>query len=199
MTRTFRRSIGFALTIILMSGCALIVPPAAPTLYDLFVSDRFATIAGDTPSQILIANPKVLSSLDNDRILIKPSVAEISYLGDVRWSDKTPRLLQVYISRALAKSGGARAVGLPGDGLLIDHQLLLDVRAFQIEVAESGTRARVEFGARILNDKNGLVIASQTFETAVPASDDAVGAVKALNEALESVTADLLTWVYAKI
>lgn len=199
MTETFKRGASAALIVMLLSGCALIVPPAAPTVYDLTVSDQFAAIAGNTPGQVLIANPKVLSALDNDRILIKPSGSEISYLGDVRWSDKTPRLLQAYISRAFAKSGGARAVGLPGDGLLIDHQLLIDVRAFQIEVSAGGTKARVELGVRILNDKNGLVIASQTFETAIPASDEAVGAVRGLNAALERVTTDLMSWVYGKI
>ena len=182
-----------------LSGCSLLVKPEAPDVYDLSISADVASVSGSTRSQILIANPKVLSSLDNDRIVIKPSVAQISFFGDVRWSDRLPRLVQLYFSRAFSKTNGARAVGLPGDGLLIDHQLLFDVSAFQVEVEGTTSVAHVEIAVQILNDKNGKVIATNRFSAKVPTSDDPVSGVSALNEALDFVAADLIGWVYKRI
>ncbi|MEP2943901.1 MAG: ABC-type transport auxiliary lipoprotein family protein [Hyphomicrobiales bacterium] len=184
---------------VVLSGCALVVPPAAPDVYDLSISSSVTQVAGSTGGQILIANPKVLSSLDNDRIVIKPSAAQISFFGDVRWSDRLPRLVQLYFSRAFSKTNGARAVGLPGDGLLVDHQLLFDVSAFQVEVEGNSAVAHVEIAVQILNDKNGKVIATNQFSAKVPTSDDPVNGINGLNKALDAVAADLISWVYKRI
>jgi len=184
---------------VIFSGCAVLVPPAAPDVYDLAISDTASSAPGTTDSQILIANPKVLSSLDNDRIVIKPSMSRISFFGDVRWSDRLPRLVQLYFSRTLSKSGGAQAVGLPGDGLLIDHQLLFDLSAFQIEVSEKGAVAHVEIAVQILNDKTGKVIARNMFSAEVSTTDDPVAGVRALNRALDRVAVELVGWVYDQI
>lgn len=205
MDRKIRKAAGHQFFIagvfaFLLSGCALLVTPTAPDVYDLSISDRVAAVPGTSRSQILIATPKVLNSLDNDRIVIKPSTAQISFFGDVRWSDRLPRLVQLYFARAFSKTNGARAVGLPGDGLLIDHQLLFDVTAFQIEVTGgAGTVAHVEIAVQVLNDKNGRVIASNRFSSKVPTSDDPVSGVNALNEALDVVAVELIGWVYNRI
>lgn len=184
---------------VLLSGCALLVPEPAPAVYDLAIGERVAQIAGASDGQILIANPKVLNSLDSDRIAIKPLPAQISFFGGVRWSDRLPRLVQLYFSRAFFRTSGAKAVGLPGEGLLIDHQLLFDIGAFQIEVDGARATAHVEISVQILNDKNGKVIAANTFSAKIPASDEPIGAVKALNRALDDVTVELIGWVFEKI
>lgn len=183
----------------MLAGCALLVPEPAPSVYDLTIGDAVIAAAGATRSQILITEPKVLSSLDNDRIVVKPSNSRIAFFGAVRWSDRLPRLVQLYLSRAFAGTKGARAVGLPGDGLVIDHQLLFDLRAFQVETVGNNFVARVEINVRILNDKTGRVISNETFTAATPAKDDPVSAVSALNAALDDVAGDLITWVYRKI
>lgn len=184
---------------IVLSGCAVLSTPTPPDVYDLSIGQQVTSVSGSSNSQILIANPKVLSSLDNERIVIKPSPAQISFFADVRWSDRLPRLVQLYFSRAFAKTNGARAIGVPGDGLLIDHQLLFDVSAFQVEVGGDSTVAHVEIDVQILNDKNGKVIASNRFAAKVPTTDDPVSGVRALNEALDSVAVELISWVYNRI
>ena len=138
-----------ALGVSLLAGCAVLVPSAPPSVYDLALSGAVTSTSGSTRSQILITEPKVLTSLDNDRIVIKPSPAQIAFFGDVRWSDRLPRLVQLYLSRAFSETNGARAVGLPGDGLIIDHQLLFDLRAFQIEPSGNAFKAKVEIAVRI--------------------------------------------------
>lgn len=199
MTKKLVVMSGLALGVGLLASCALVVPPTPPSVYDLTISDGVAATPGSTRGQLLITEPKVLTSLDNDRIVIKPNAAQIAFFGDVRWSDRLPRLVQLYLSRAFSTTNGARAVGLPGDGLIIDHQLLFDLRAFQIEPTGNSFNARVEIAVRILNDKNGRVIASRTFASTKPSADDAVQAVESLNKALDEVASDLIAWVYQKI
>jgi len=190
---------GLALSVSLLAGCAVLAPSAPPSVYDLALSSDVTATSGSTRSQILITEPKVLTSLDNDRIVIKPSPAQIAFFGDVRWSDRLPRLVQLYLSRAFSETNGARAVGLPGDGLIIDHQLLFDLRAFQVEPSGNAFKANVEIAVRILNDKNGRVIASKTFAASQPSADDAAEAVSALNGALDAVAGELIAWVYNEI
>lgn len=190
---------GLTLGVSLLAGCAVLVPSAPLSVYDLSLSSDVTSTSGSTRSQILITEPKVLTSLDNDRIVIKPTPAQIAFFGDVRWSDRLPRLVQLYLSRAFSETNGARAVGLPGDGLIIDHQLLFDLRAFQIEPTGGSFKANVEIAVRILNDKNGRVIASKTFIASKPSADDAVKAVAALNGALDDVAGEMIAWVYGKI
>ncbi len=192
------KSTSFALAA-LLSGCAVLIPEPAPSLYDLVLDENVYNVSGRTSSQILIANPKVVSSLDNDRIVIKPGPSEISYFSGVRWSDRLPRLVQLYLSRAIAATNGARAVALPGDGLLIDHQLVIDVQAFQVEVKGAQATARVSLNVLILNDKNGRVVAQSSFSREKKTRDDAVSAVNNLNQVLDKVSLDLIEWVYRKI
>lgn len=182
-----------------LSACALIIPEPAPTVYDLVIGEGVADTPGRTGGQLLIAAPKVLNSLNNDRIVIKPNPAEIAFYGRVRWSDQLPRLVQLYFARAFSKTGGARAVGVPGDGLVIDHQLLFDIRAFQVEAVNSGFETNIEIGVRILNDRNGRVVASNTFSGSETTQDEPVSAVAALNSTLDQVSIDLIKWVYSRI
>lgn len=196
---TAMRSAAPIVMAVTLSACAVLVPPPAPAVYDLTIGDAVTVASGSTNSQILITEPKVINSLDNQRIAIKPSPSKISFFGDVEWSDRVPRLVQLYLSRAFSETGKTRAVGLPGDGLIIDHQLLFDLKAFQIEVGSGQTTADVEIAVRILNDKNGRVVAKRIFRASVPAKDDVVSAVASLNKALDQATAEIISWVFDRI
>ncbi|MEO1065751.1 MAG: ABC-type transport auxiliary lipoprotein family protein [Pseudomonadota bacterium] len=199
MIRRICKGLGLSVAALALASCAIVAPPPAPDVYNLTIDDGFQSVSGGTRSQLLITEPKVLSSLDNNRIVIKPNPSQIAFFGGVEWADRVPRLVQLHLSRAFSTTGKARAVGLPGDGLIIDHQLLFDLRAFQIEQTGSSFEAVVEIAVRILNDRNGRVIATETFSSSVPTSDDPVAAVNALNEAMNAVADDLVRWVFARI
>ncbi len=48
-------------------------------------------------------------------------------------------------------------VGRPGEGLAIDCQITAEFRAFEIRAGAGGDLVNVEFYARVLNDRNGVV------------------------------------------
>jgi ABC-type uncharacterized transport system auxiliary subunit len=87
------------------------------------------------------------------------------------------------------------------EGLNADYQLAIDLRSFEVSNAPSAagnsqpaTTARVEFATKILGE-NGRIVASRTFEAAVPMPDTKVsGAVAALDQDFRKAAADLVSW-----
>ena len=186
--------IALPLTALILSGCGT---AAKNDTYDLA-----GTVDGDGPAaksrQILIAGPTALRSLDSEQIVIRVSPSEIQYLSRAQWGDKLPRIVQSKLVEAFENSGKLGGVGLPGQGLAIDYQVVTDIRSFEID-ASSGNQAVVEISAKILNDRNGSVRAQKVFRAMAPAGGDNVGFVKALDRAFSIVVSEIVSWTLRSI
>lgn len=180
-----------------VTGCSLFRGPP-PVTYELTAPQSIPLRAG-TAAQIMIPEPRALKALDSERIVVATD-ATISYYPDAQWADRLPAVLQAKAIEAFEQSKRARAVGRPGEGLSIDYQLLIDIRAFEYNTTTEPGYARIEVFAKILNDRNGRVVASRTLtgEAAV-ARDDAEDVVAALNAALGEVLVDLVRWTVGKV
>ncbi|TCL73511.1 ABC-type transport auxiliary lipoprotein family protein [Rhizobium sp. BK251] len=175
---------------ILLSGCG-----SAPK-NDTF--DLSANATADGPSlrrrQILIPQPTAVKPLDSEQIVVRVSPTEIQYLAKSQWSDALPRMVQSKLVEAFENSGKLGGVGMPGQGLAIDEQVVTDIRSFDI-VATNGSSAVVEISVKILNDRNGTVKAQNVFRRQVPVSGSGSAAyVGALDRAFAAVTADIVGW-----
>jgi cholesterol transport system auxiliary component len=182
-----------------LAGCAAIggVKPSADT-YELGVP----TISEASPvragTQILIAEPQALKALDSQNIVVQTDPLTIRYLDDSQWSDRLPRLVQMRLAQAFQNSARFKGVGLPGQGLAIDYQIVTEIRSFGIE-AGSNT-ATVAFAVKILNDRNGVVASEKVFETRTVARNSSNAAyVAAIDRAFESVARDVVGWVTDRI
>ena len=81
-----------------------------------------------------------------------------------------------------------RAVAVPGQGLLIDDEIVVDVRAFEL----TGQGAVADFAVRVMDDRNGHVLRSRVFRYVVPvAGKGTPAAVAALNKAMGEAFADI--------
>jgi cholesterol transport system auxiliary component len=90
------------------------------------------------------------------------------------------------------------SVGRAGDRISSDYQLLIDIRAFQID-ATNGV-AVIEVSAKLMNDRNGRIIDSAIFGERTPISGTtAVLAAKALEEALSALLVQVVQWVVKKV
>ncbi|QDZ03385.1 ABC transporter [Nitratireductor mangrovi] len=185
----------------LMSGCAAL-PGGAPAPLDTYE----LTAPAIEPSgrrrprtQLLIAEPSALKSLDGENIVVKPAPASIQYLKGAQWSDRLPKVVQARLAEAFQKSGRVGGVGKPGEGLAIDYQVIVEIRAFEIEIA-GGEQARVELFARVLNDRNGVVRAARTFAATAPVTGSGNdGYAAALDAAFGNVASDIVGWTVASI
>jgi cholesterol transport system auxiliary component len=149
--------------------------------------------------QILVPQPTALSALDSNQILVRVSSSEIQYLSKSQWGDKLPRMVQSKLVEAFENTHKLGGVGVPGQGLAIDFQVVTDIRAFEIDNAGHSS-ATVEIGAKILNDRSGTVKAQNTFRKVVPVSGSTnADFVKALNLAFGSVATEIVDWTLKSI
>ena len=139
-----------AITLSLLAGLAGCGTAARNDTYDLS-----ASVTGSGPAargrQILVQQPTALRAIDSEQIVIRVAPSQIQYLSKAQWGDKLPRMVQAKLVEAYENSGKLGGVGVPGQGLAIDYQLVTDIRAFEIDTT-GGSHAVVEISAKIVND-----------------------------------------------
>lgn len=179
-----------------LAGCAALTPPA--DTFDLVAPQDFPGLTGGTRAQVLIVEPSALKTLDAPEIVVKPAPTEIEYLARAQWPDRLPKLVQARLVETFENTSRVRAVSKPGEGLVIDYQIVSDIRAFQANIAAD--TAEVALSVKLVSDRTGKVIRARVFEAQVPlSSTSAGGIVNALNAAFDSVARDIVKWTYAAI
>ena len=164
-----------------------------PTVYyDLTAPRAFPPAAKVHAAQLVIPEPTALVVIDAQAILIRPAPADSSAQPG-QWSDSLPKLVQAKLIETFDNAAYLRAVGRPADGFTADYKLLIDIRAFQVSVAPEPA-AEVEFSAKILTSKGG-VVGSRVFRATAPATAaDMAAAVAALDAAFGKTARELVTW-----
>ena len=182
-----------------LSGCAGGIGASTPP--DTYGLSSAPEVTGQQSRnrQILIAEPTALKALDSEQIVIRPSPSSIQYLAKSQWSDRLPKIVQDKLVQAFENSGRVGGVGRPGDGLAIDFNLLTAIRAFEIK-ADAGEQAVVEISAKVINDRNGVVVASEVFRATTPVTGSGNAAyVQSLDRAFNEVVRDLVSWSLSRI
>ena len=190
MARAFKfATIGLAAA--LLSSCATLSSP--PQTFDLAAPSGAPFGRSTTGTQLLIAEPTAVRTLDSQQIAIQPTGLTVEYLADAQWTDRLPRLVQLRLQQAYQNTGRVGAVGVPGQGLAIDYQIVTEIRRFEVSLVESA--AIVEISVKALNDRTGVVRAAQVFEARVPlVSGGNAAYVLALNEAFLRATGQIVDW-----
>ena len=184
-----------------LSGCAALPGggPAPVDAFDLTTPSVSQDGRRFSRKQILVTEPTAIKMLDGQDIVVKTSSGAIQYLGGVRWADRLPRIVQTRMADLYQRSGRFGGVGMPGEGLAIDYQILADLRTFNVRV-DGQDRAEVEIFVRILNDRNGVVRASRIFSASVPVGGSGGQAfASALDRAFGTAMAGLVDWTVANI
>lgn len=167
-------------------------------IYELSAASS-APVSQSTSAQILVPEPRALQSLASEKIAVKPTAMTISYYPQVSYQDAAPKVLQRVLLDTFQNTGRVRAVGLPGQSLLINYQVVTEIRAFQVETY-GGNRARVEVAVKLLDDSDGRVLRTRTFDTVVPISgDDVETAAEGMNEATRRAALDIVAWTLSAI
>jgi len=175
-----------------LSACASL--KEAPATFELSAPPPASQRASATRAQILIPEPTATKALDSQQIVVKPTPQTIESLGASQWSDRLPRLVQLRTLQAFQNTGRVGAVGVPGQGLAIDYQVVMELRRFEVAF-EPGAAAVVEIAVKALNDKTGVVRDTRIFRAVVPV----VGAgnpayVAALDTAFGQVADEIVAW-----
>ncbi|TPN88241.1 ABC transporter [Mesorhizobium sp. CU2] len=187
-----------SLLVFTLAGCAALGGKPAPL--DTFeLSAPSVDARAHSRRQILIAQPSALKALDSQNIVIRPSDRSIQFLKGAQWADRLPLIVQARLAETFQRSGSFAGVGKPGEGLAIDYQIIVEVRAFEVRV-NGGEHADVELFVRILNDRNGEVRASKDFTASAPVSGSGNAAyVGALDSAFGQAAKDIVRWTDSTI
>lgn len=149
---------------------------------------------------LLVLMPTAPAAISSDRILIRPDPLSVAYLGEARWSDLVPQMLQSVLIRSLASAGQIGFVGAQGAGPVPDTVLLTRIDAFGVEVQVDGrfmTRTSIEL--TVLRDRDQRVLGTRRFaQSAILANDDARTIVQALQGQLDVVLSEAAPWVLAR-
>jgi cholesterol transport system auxiliary component len=172
-----------------LAGCTTMLAGTPSNIYDLSAPGNVQAPRGGL--QILVPEPTTVRALDTDRIAARPSAEQYAYLPNAVWSDRLPKLLQARMVETLQNSGRVRAAAVPGQGFLIDYQLVMDIRAF--ELSDEG--AVVDLSVRVMDDRSGRVVRSRVFREVVelPSTQTSV-VVKGLDYAMDKAFADIANW-----
>lgn len=193
MTRTdYTRALALGLAAITLAACGSTRQP--PATFELSPPPPAQLRRASTKAQILIPEPTATRTLDSQQIVIKPTAQTVEYLGASQWTDRLPRLVQLRLLQGFQNTGRVGAAGVPGQGLAIDYQVVMEVRRFEVSLSPRPT-AVVEISAKVLNDRTGQVRATRIFRGEEAASGTANEAyVEALDSAFGSVADEIVAW-----
>lgn len=175
-------------------GLGGLVSKPPPTAYNLSAASDFPHHGRRARGQLVVGEPTALAVLDTEKIVVRPSPGETAQLSGVQWEDRLTKLVQARIVQSFENDSRLRAVGKTADKLTADFQLVVDIRAFEISVAD-GT-AVVEFSAKVVRERTGRIMAARVFRASIPtAGTDGPEAAGSLNEAFVKLETELVLWV----
>jgi cholesterol transport system auxiliary component len=174
----------------LLAGCS---GGSASRTFDLTAPRDAGRIGGGSRAALVVAEPSTVQVFDSERIIVRDQGGGLSTLPGGQWADRLPRLVQTRLIQTFENASRLGAVARPGERVLPDWQLNLDIRNFTIE---SGTgEAVVEISAKLVRDRTGRVQGARLFTARVPVGAiDPENAAQALDRALSQVLVDIVRW-----
>lgn len=169
-----------------------------PKTYDLAAATQFPAMEKTIKVQMAVPDPHAILAFDTQKILTRSAQGTYSEVGDGRWADNLPKLVQAKLIESFENADLLGKVSRPFDVLEAPYRLETTIRSFQISLMPQ-PKAEVEFAVRILSDK-GKVLDARVFKASAPAKDTkAPEAVAALDEAFSKAASELVAWSVEKL
>lgn len=182
-----------------LGGCSALSALNTPArnIYDLLPASGSAS-GRRSGRTLVVARPDAAAAIAGDRIMIKPAPQAVTYLGESRWSDELPELIQSLLVRSIAGTGRIAYVGGGDGGPVPDLALLTRIDGFQAELVGDQVRVVLDMTLTLLRDADQQVIASRIWRHAAPSQDDGAPAIAAaLQTVLNAVLPQMADWVVA--
>jgi cholesterol transport system auxiliary component len=190
-----------------VTGCtdlATLMNVAEPSdFYDLTPKSTYGPDLPEIAAQLVIDEPTAASSVNTDRIAVKPNPYQVQYFPKARWIDRAPLMVQTMLVESFENTGKVAAVGRQAIGLSADFTLVTDLREFQATVGD-GENAPitviVHLNMKIVQEPLGLIVASKSFQRQVPAvSSEMISVVIAFDKALGKTMGQAVEWTVRRI
>lgn len=179
-----------------------------PRLYVLTPKSTFPKSLKSVDWQLLVETPVSPAGLNTARIALQDSPIELRYFQLANWTDFAPKMVQALIIESFENSGKIISVGREQIGLRSDFVLKTELREFQ---AEYDTRlpdgakdlgpnadapsARVRINIKLVKMPQREIIATQTFERRVRATENTMSEIiSAFDTALGRTLKSIVVW-----
>lgn len=150
--------------------------------------------------QLSVGRPNTNDMLESRRLAVIPTPGRIEVYKGVAWDDSVPDIVQTAVVEAFEDSGRIVAVGRQASGLRNDFMLQLDLRNDEAVYHSAGAPPEVivVVTAKLVDSAHSRAVASRTFRATATASSTEVHAVaQAFDEALATLTRELVGWTLA--
>lgn len=179
-----------------LAGCSLPHDKSEPPQAYLLEAGHYAppTARRATGQILLITEPKVAAGFNSNRIAYTKEPLKLDYYIQNVWSDTPGKMLLPILVRAFEGTGAFKAVISPPSPTMADLRIDVDVIRLQQEfIPQQPSRVRFAARIKVLSMKDRQVLGTQVFEVVEPApSEDAYGAARAANLALEKLLSDMV-------
>jgi cholesterol transport system auxiliary component len=137
--------------------------------------------------------------LDSERISVRPGPGNVQVYKGASWSDPLPELVQASLLRAFEDSQKILTVARPGGGVRGRFQLVTELRSFEADYVSPGRpEATLELQAKLVDSRDGAVVAARAFSEHEPAATEEVGdVISAFSRALDRTSAQVAGWTLA--
>jgi cholesterol transport system auxiliary component len=142
--------------------------------------------------QLIIYEPVASAPADTDRIIVRPLGEAVATLKGAQWREPLPRLVQTRLVQSFENRKLVAFVGRPNSRLVARYALNSEIRRFEMDVVRG--EAVVEIAVKLIDEGSGRILAGDVFSAAVPAQASADQAPIALDQALQSVMDQIITF-----
>ncbi|MGE5155141.1 MAG: ABC-type transport auxiliary lipoprotein family protein [Bdellovibrio bacteriovorus] len=174
-----------------LNGCSGLLPnpPAAPPATFLLAPELTSSGVGvqarGSGPILLIARPEPSAGYGTARMAYMEEDYRLDYFADHEWVDPPAAMLEPLLVRALGANPAFGAVSSNGRGIRADLRLDTAIEALYQDFRTRPSRGRVGLRVRLVDLRDGQIIATKRFEDTEPAAvEGAYGGVQALNRIL---------------
>lgn len=186
------------LLLLALPGCGALSSLREPTreVFDLAPAAAQPRRCGRTRAgELVVELPKARSTLDTDRIMVRPAPLQVQYLPDARWGDSVPVMLQDMLVRAFGDHDAFARVGRAPLGSSGDLALVSEVLDFSAAPEAGGARVRMEVEAQLVREQDARIMARGRFATEAAAAGLETGQlVPAFDAAARALTGQVADW-----
>jgi cholesterol transport system auxiliary component len=199
MTRTFRplRSLGLAVLVLSLGGCAKLFTEAPRPLFQLSAPTDLNMALPHTDAQIVVDAPYAPAGIEPSRIAVVRSAHGLDYLADGDWADRTSSLVRAVLVETFENSHAIGAVGPDTLDLRADFEIESDLRHFEAiyDSPKGAPTAWVVLAVKLVKMPERKIIAQATITARQVAAANATPAiVQAFNMAAGSVAKQVVQW-----
>lgn len=177
-----------------LGGCFSVLPePQIPSALISLPADRAQAPADPLRADVSVYPPDSTRAFAGVDIAVRTD-QEMVYLGDVRWVDAAPRLLQTAVVDSLAKAGGNGRAVTAQIGARVDYEIRW--RIIDLSASRDTGPVRVEVAVSVLDALTRRMVAQESFSATGAPSDRAPRArAAALALAAQSVSDQVAAFV----